>query len=59
MQKEKILDVIDKMPNEVDIDTLLKKLYVLHKLEIAEQQFANGKEIPHEDIEREFNACQR
>jgi hypothetical protein len=58
MQKGKILDVIEKMPDEVDVDALLKRLYVLGKLEIAEKQFAEGKVISQEEIEREFNACQ-
>ncbi len=52
MRKEKIQQVIATMPEEVDIDAFMEKLYLLHKIEIAEEQLAKGHEISQEDAKR-------
>ena len=57
MQKARIQKVVDDLPDDVDVDAFLERLYLLRKLEQAERQFATGQEIPHEEIEREFKEC--
>ncbi len=52
MQKEKIQQVLGRMPDDVDVDVLAEKLYLLQKIEIAEKQLAEGRGIPHEDVKR-------
>ena len=52
MRKEKIQQVVDSLPEEVDVDALMEKLYLLRKLEIAEEQLADGLGIPHEDAKK-------
>ena len=54
MSKEKILEVIDAFPAEVDLDALLDKLYVLQKIEIGEQQLDRGEGVPHEEVVKRF-----
>jgi len=52
MQKERIQQVVDRLPNEVDVDAFVEKLYLLKKLEVAEEQLAKGEGIPHEDAKK-------
>jgi len=52
MQKERIQQVVDSMPDEVDVDELVEKLYLLRKIEIAEGQLADGKGVSHEDAKK-------
>jgi hypothetical protein len=52
MEKERIQQVLDTMPEEVDVDALLERLYLLNKLRIAERELAEGKGISHEDAKK-------
>ncbi len=52
MEKARIQQVLDTLPEEVDVDALLEKLYLLNKVQIAERELAEGKGIPHEDAKR-------
>lgn len=52
MHKERIQQVIAAMPEEVDVDALVEKLYSLSKLETAEKQLADGQGISHEDAKK-------
>jgi len=52
MEKARIQQVLDALPEEVDVDALLEKLYLLNKLQIAERELAEGKGISHEDAKR-------
>ena len=54
MQKERIVEVVDALPDEVDVDSLIEKLYLLRRLEIAEQEITAGKLIRHEEVEKRF-----
>jgi hypothetical protein len=48
MQKEQIQHMLNQMPDAVDIDEFVEKLYLLRKIELAEQQLAAGEGVPHE-----------
>ena len=48
MHKEKIQQIVDELPEDANIDALMEKLYLLHKIEIGEMQLAEGKGISHE-----------
>jgi hypothetical protein len=50
MHKEKLKQVIDAFPEEVDMDSLMDTLYLLDKIEQGERQLAEEKGIPHEDV---------
>jgi hypothetical protein len=54
--KERMLDVIGRLPDQTSIDEAIERLYLLKKIEIGSSQLDAGDEIPHEEIEREF--CQ-
>ena len=52
MQKERIKQVLNQLPDQVDIDELVEKLYLLLKIELGEQQIAAGEGIPHESAKK-------
>jgi hypothetical protein len=56
MHKERIQQVVAALPEEVDVDALVEKLYFLSKLEAAEKQLAEGQGISHEDAKERLEA---
>ena len=52
MDKEKVQQVVAEFPDEVNVDSLVEKLYLLEKIELAERQLAAGEGIPHEEAKR-------
>ncbi len=55
MQKQKVQQVVAQMPEDVDIDALVEKLYLLEKIEEGERQIAAGQGIPHEEVEQRLD----
>jgi hypothetical protein len=51
-QKEKVRQILDALPEEIDIDALMEKLYLLEKIEIAEREMASGEGIPDDEVEQ-------
>jgi predicted transcriptional regulator len=54
MHKDKIKHVIDAFPEEVDMDALIEKLFLLDKIEEGEKQLAEGKGISHEEVKEQL-----
>lgn len=52
MHKDRIQAVVETLPEDVDIDDFMDRLYLLQKIEIGERQIANGEGIPHEEAKR-------
>jgi len=52
VRKERIQEAIASLPDEVDVDLLIEKLYLLNKLENAERQLAAGEGIAHEEVKK-------
>ena len=52
MQREKVLSVMQELPDEVDVDALTERLYLLQKIDDAEKEIAAGKGIPHDEVRR-------
>ena len=52
MDKAKIQQVVDELPEDVDVDALTEKLYLLEKIEIGERQIAAGQGIPHDEAKQ-------
>ena len=52
MQREKVLSVLQELPEEVDVDSLTERLYLLQKIDDAENEIASGKGIPHDEVRR-------
>ena len=54
MQKDRILEFVGALPDDVDVDSLIEKLYLLRRLELAEEEIAAGKVVDHEEVEKRF-----
>jgi hypothetical protein len=52
MQKETVLQVVETMPEEIDLDQLLNRLYVLDQIEEGERSLHAEAPIEHEEIKR-------
>ena len=52
MQKEKVQQVLDAFPEDIDVDAFMEKVYLLRKIEIGEQHVAMGKCVSHEDAKK-------
>jgi len=52
VQKDKVRQVLDAFPEEIDVDALMEKLYLLQKIETAEKELADGEGIPDEEVEQ-------
>jgi hypothetical protein len=52
MEKGQIQQVLNRLPDPVDIDEFVEKLYLLRKIEMGEVQLAAGKGIPHEEVKK-------
>jgi hypothetical protein len=50
MKKEQVLTLLDSMPNEIDLDDLMYRLYVLRKIEKAEASIEEHGLIADEDL---------
>ena len=54
MSKDRILEVVEALPDDVDVDSLIEKLYLLRRLELAEQEIAAGSLVEHDEVEKRF-----
>jgi hypothetical protein len=54
MEKSRVQEVVDGLPQQVDVDELIERLYLLKRLELAEEELAAGKVVDHEEVERRF-----
>ena len=54
MNKQKIQQLVDSLSDDVDIEVLIERLYLLRRLELAEQEIEEGKVLDHEDVEKRF-----
>lgn len=52
MKKKTVLDLLDGMPDEIDIDDLFDALYLMHKIEIGEAAAAAGDVFSDEEVKR-------
>jgi len=51
--KQQVFELIEDLPDELDIDEIMYRLYVRQKLETAEKDVREGRIISHEEVVRE------
>ncbi len=51
--KQQVLELIKDLPDEVDIDELIYRLYLMQKLEAAEEDVRQGRLVSHEEVVKE------
>ena len=54
--KEKILNVIASLEDDVSIEQAIDRLYLLHKIEIGRQQIAEVDFVDHDEFMNELEA---
>lgn len=56
LTKEKIIESIERMPDNIEIDDLLERILLLEKIEKGIEQSENGLTIPDEDMEKRIES---
>jgi len=51
--KQQILELIKDLPEEVDVDEVMYRLYLRQKLEAAEKDVQEGRLVSHEEVVKE------
>lgn len=52
MQKQRVQQLLDAFPDEVNVDAFLEKIYLLEKIEIGERQIDAGEVVPHDEAKQ-------
>ena len=52
MQKQTIQQVLDELPDDVDVDHLLDRIILLEKIDDAEKRLAAGEGVEHDEAKR-------
>jgi predicted transcriptional regulator len=50
--KEKVLKAIRELPDEIEIEDAMERLYFLYKIEKGLQQANSGQKISHEEAKK-------
>ena len=56
MKKNDVLALLREMPDDIDTDDLMYRLYLRQKIEVAEAAAETGDMIPHEEVVRRSDA---
>lgn len=59
MHKQAIQQVLDELPDEVDVDQLLDRIILLEKIEEAERRIAAGEGVSHDEAKLRLEAWLR
>ncbi len=51
--KQQVLDLLKDLPEQVDIDEIIYRLYLRQKLELAERDVREGRLISHAEVVKE------
>ena len=55
MDKSRLEEVVATLPDDIDLEAFIDKLYLLRRIEIAEAQIAAGDVLSHEDVKKRLN----
>lgn len=53
MKKDDVIELLREMPEDIDADELIYRLYLKQKLETAEAAAEAGDIIPHDEVVRQ------
>ena len=53
--KQEALNTIGQLPEDVDMDEIMYRLYVVDKIRKGQQAVEDNQTISHEDIKKEIN----
>ena len=52
--KQQILEVIERMPDEISISEAIEKLHLLERIRVGLAQADAGELVSHEEVKRRF-----
>jgi predicted transcriptional regulator len=52
-RKQDVLDIVGEMPEEVDVDELHYRLYLLQRIREGDAAYGAGDIVPQEEVERQ------
>ena len=52
MQKQRVQQLLDSFPDDVNVDAFLEKVYLLEKIELGERQIKAGEVVPHDEAKQ-------
>ena len=52
--KEKVRELLDRLPDDCSLDDVLYHLYVLEKIDHGTQQLDADQKVPHEEVAEEL-----
>ena len=52
MQKTQILEILDGLPDDVDVDAFLEEVLLREKLEAGEADVAADRVVPHDEAKK-------
>lgn len=55
MKRDRILQVVQLMPDDISLTELFRRLRVLEEIECGELSLAAEGSIPHEEVHRRFS----
>lgn len=53
--KKEAIETITKLPDDVDMDEIMYRLYVLDKIRKGQDAVSQGRTISHEELKREID----
>ncbi len=53
IKKQELIQLIDHLPDDVDVERLMYQLYLKSKLDRSEQAVADGRVVSHEQVKKE------
>jgi len=54
-EKKEVIDILSEMPEKIDIEEFMYKLYVLEKIKNGISDSENGRIISSDELEEEIN----
>lgn len=55
--KERVIEAVRELPDDVSLDDLIERLYFIYKIERGIAQADAGQKISLEEIRAEFGRC--
>lgn len=53
--KQEVLNTVGQLPEDVDMDEVMYRLYVIDKIRKGQQAVEDGQTISHEDLKKEID----
>jgi len=53
IEKQRLYNIIDELPEQIDIEDIMYRLYMLEKLNVAEKDVEENRLLSEEEVEQE------